>query len=71
MNEENETLPSDEEKKDDLTEDLTDLLDSEEEELPPPEDENEAREINVGNIIGVGMIGILVIVLVIFLGLSL
>ena len=44
MNEENETLPSDEEKKDDLTEDLTDLLDSEEEELPPPEDENEARE---------------------------
>ena len=71
MNEENETLPSDEEKKDDLTEDLTDLLDSEEEELPPPEDENEAREINVGNIIGVGMIGILVIVLIIFLGLSL
>ena len=71
MNEENETLPSAEQKKEDLTESLTDLLDSEEEELPPPEDENEAREINVGNIIGIGMIGILVIVLVVFLGVSL
>ena len=42
-----ETIPASEE--------LDDLVDMEEEELPPPESENEALEVNVGNIIGIGI----------------
>ena len=41
-----------------------------EEELPPPEEENEAREVNVGNIIGVIVVGILVIFLIAFIAVS-
>ena len=41
------------------------IIDTEaEEELPPPEEENEAREVNVGNIIGLIVIGLLVIFLI-------
>jgi len=47
------------------------LLDAEaEEELPPPEEENEAREVNVGNIIGLIVIGLLVIFLIAFIAVS-
>lgn len=47
------------------------LLDAEaEEELPPPEEENEAREVNVGNIIGLIVIGLLVIFLITFIAVS-
>lgn len=47
------------------------IIDSEaEEELPPPEEENEAREVNVGNIIGLIVIGILVIFLIAFIAVS-
>ena len=47
------------------------LLDAEaEEELPPPEEENEAREVNVGNIIGLIVIGLLVIFLIGFIAVS-
>ena len=41
-----------------------------EEELPPPEEENEAREVNVGNIIGLIVIGLLVIFLIAFIAVS-
>ena len=41
-----------------------------EEELPPPEEENEAREVNVGNIIGVIVIGLLVIFLIAFIAVN-
>ena len=44
-------------------ESLIDLEDMEDEELPPPEEENEAREINVGNIFAVILIGILILFL--------
>ena len=47
------------------------LIDTEaEEELPPPEEENEAREVNVGNIIGLIVIGVLVIFLIAFIAVS-
>lgn len=36
--------------------------------LPPPEDQNEARTPNIGYILGIGMCGILVILLIIFIG---
>lgn len=38
--------------------------------LPPPEEENEAREVNVGNIIGLIVIGLLVIFLIAFIAVS-
>ncbi len=38
--------------------------------LPPPEDENDAREVNVGNIIGLIVIGLLVIFLIAFIAVS-
>lgn len=41
-----------------------------EEELPPPEEETEAREVNVGNIIGLIVIGLLVIFLIAFIAVS-
>ena len=41
-----------------------------EEELPPPEEENEAREVNVGNIIGLIVIGLLIIFLIAFIAVS-
>lgn len=47
-----------------------DLEIQEEEELPPPESENDAREINVGNIMGVILIGILVIFLIAFVAIN-
>ena len=47
------------------------IIDTEaEEELPPPEEENEAREVNVGNIIGLIVIGVLVIFLIAFIAVS-
>lgn len=47
------------------------VIDTEaEEELPPPEEENEAREVNVGNIIGLIVIGVLVIFLIAFIAMS-
>ena len=47
------------------------VIDTEtEEELPPPEEENEAREVNVGNIIGLIVIGVLVIFLIAFIAVS-
>ena len=42
-----------------------------EEELPPPEEENEAREVNVGNIIGIFVIGLLVVFLIAFIAINL
>ena len=42
-----------------------------EEELPPPEEENEAREVNVGNIIGIIVIGLLVVFLIAFIAVNL
>lgn len=57
---------TDEEKADDLIDQSVDG----EEELPPPEEENEAREVNVGNIIGLIVIGVLVIFLIAFIAVS-
>ncbi len=48
----------------------TDVITDGEEELPPPEEENEAREVNVGNIIGLIVIGILVVFLIAFIAVS-
>ena len=56
------TLPEDES--------LIDLEDMEDEELPPPEEENEAREINVGNIFAVILIGILILFLIAFIAVN-
>ena len=44
--------------------------DSDEDELPPPEEENEARMLNTGTIIGVIMVGVLVIFLIAFVAMS-
>lgn len=51
-------------------ENLIDSVTEAEEELPPPEEENEAREVNVGNIIGLIVIGLLVIFLIAFIAVS-
>lgn len=51
-------------------ESLIDLEDMEDEELPPPEEENEAREINVGNIFAVILIGILILFLIAFIAVN-
>lgn len=52
------------------SEELIDMVDMEEEELPPPEEENEALEVNVGNIIGIGMIAIVAIILIVFIAVN-
>ena len=44
---------------------LSDELESGEDEFLPPEEENEAREINIGNIFGIIMIGIVVIIMIV------
>ncbi|MCQ2574378.1 MAG: conjugal transfer protein TrbI, partial [Treponema sp.] len=51
-------------------ESLVDVPADGEEELPPPEEENEAREVNVGNIIGLIVIGVLVVFLIAFIAVS-
>ena len=51
-------------------ENFIDSVTEAEEELPPPEEENEAREVNVGNIIGLIVIGLLVIFLIAFIAVS-
>ena len=69
---ENQTdLSSDDEavSEDDLMEELAGEL-GEEDELPPPDDENEARILNTGTIIGVIMVGVLVIFLIAFVALN-
>lgn len=51
---------------DDSPVDLVDEIDSDEEdELPPPEEENVAKELNVGTILGVILIGIITIVMIV------
>ena len=45
------------------------LVDAEEE-LPPPEEENEARQVNVGNIIGLIVIGLLMLFLIAFIAVN-
>lgn len=47
--------------------DLKDEIESDEDELPPPEDVNEAREINTGNIFAVIFIGIAVILVILMI----
>ncbi|MBR0101623.1 MAG: conjugal transfer protein TrbI [Treponema sp.] len=69
---ENQTdMPSDDEMilEDDLMEELAGEL-GEEDELPPPNDENEARILNTGTIIGVIMVGVLVIFLIAFVAMN-
>ena len=78
-----EDVVDNQEEKDDTVssvpgDDLTDSIDSEidstdgeDDELPPPEDHNEARSLNTGYILGAGMAGILVILLIVFIGTSL
>ena len=44
---------------------LSDELESGEDEFLPPEEENEAREINIGNIFGIIMIGVVVIIMIV------
>lgn len=46
---------------------LQDEIESEEEELSPPEEENEAKEVNVGTILGAIFIGIAVILIIVML----
>ncbi len=46
---------------------LQDEIESEEEEFSPPEEENEAKEINVGTILGAIFIGIAVILIIVML----
>ncbi len=47
--------------------DLKNEIESDEDELPPPEDVNEAREINVGNILAVIFIAIAVILMIVMI----
>ena len=68
MNDENNSITNVEETTATL-ESINDVS-TEEEELPPPEEENEAREVNVGNILGLIVIGVLIIFLISFIAVS-
>ena len=63
------TAQSGEEKADELLEEEL-YADEDEDELMPPEEENEARMLNTGTIIGVIMVGVLVIFLIAFVAMN-
>ena len=62
-----------EENTEEQTEDVISELDpnKEEDELPPPEDQNDARELNVGNILMIAVVGVLVLFLIVFIAMNL
>ena len=60
---------SEEENADELLEEEL-YADEDEDELMPPEEENEARMLNTGTIIGVIMVGVLVIFLIAFVAMN-
>lgn len=59
------------ESQDYMSETADDLLDSEEEELSVPDEENDARQVNTGNIMAVGLIACTVIFLLVFVAMNL
>ena len=63
------TAQSEEENADELLEEEL-YADEDEDELMPPEEENEARMLNTGTIIGVIMVGVLVIFLIAFVAMN-
>lgn len=54
-----------EKSKEQKTENLLDEIDNEDEPLPPPEEENEARELNTAAIVGIAMIGFIILTLIV------
>ena len=44
---------------------LSEEIESEEDDLPPPEDENEAKEMNVGMILGIAFIFLIIIIMIV------
>ena len=71
QNENNSSIPDFEDSElDDTPVDLSEEIDSDEEELLPPEEENAAKEINVGTILGVVFIGVIIIIMIVMLATS-
>lgn len=67
QNDENETAATDATELQVEQTDLKDEIESDEDELPPPEDVNEAREVNIGNIFAVIFIAVAVILVIVMI----